>query len=234
MAHTLIRNPGLEPFTLPWPISGTLMPGESRTVPAAVGDVIDMLGDDMSAYLSAADAPAAVNGITLPGFGDLGEVDSALMMGDNEIREPGAIVAQDLVTSAVKVLTLEGRPVNSSGVQVAGANGVGVQVDLATTNAATTRRAAARLLATLTDVTDTTEDGQLLVQVPVNGVQTTRVGVNSTGIGFFGATPAAQAATFGALGAFTDPPSAVEMDALRTFVNAIRTELINRGFVAAA
>lgn len=53
-------------------------------------------------------------------------------------------------------------------------------------------------------------------------------------IGFRGATPVAQpasasqavvAATSSAVAAFTDPPSAAEMSALRTAVNAIRTDV---------
>lgn len=44
----------------------------------------------------------------------------------------------------------------------------------------------------------------------------------------------AQSAFQADLGAFTDPPSAAEMSALRTFVNNMNTCLINHGLMAAS
>jgi hypothetical protein len=69
-----------------------------------------------------------------------------------------------------------------------------------------------------------------------------KIGLSGSTLGFFGATPAARPSaytqtyatadktqanlTVGAdLGAFTDPPSAAEMAALRTFVNALKADL---------
>lgn len=66
----------------------------------------------------------------------------------------------------------------------------------------------------------------------------------STLLGFFGVTPATRAAAYtqtyatadrthanltvgSDIGAFTDPPSAVEMEALRTFVNALKADLVD-------
>lgn len=55
------------------------------------------------------------------------------------------------------------------------------------------------------------------------------VAVNTTAaasrLGFYGTTPVARASAITPIGAFTDPPSAAEMAALRTSVNAIITAL---------
>lgn len=58
------------------------------------------------------------------------------------------------------------------------------------------------------------------------------IAVNDTGVGFFGTAPAAQGAALSDIGAFTDPPSAAEMAALRTAVNGILARLRTPGFIA--
>ena len=71
-------------------------------------------------------------------------------------------------------------------------------------------------------------------QVALVGGSNTLVGiaVNDTGVGFFGTAPAAQGAALSDIGAFTDPPSAAEMAALRTAVNGILARLRTPGFIA--
>lgn len=71
-------------------------------------------------------------------------------------------------------------------------------------------------------------------QVQLVGGSNTLVGiaVNDTGVGFFGTAPAAQGAALADIGAFTDPPSAAEMAALRTAVNGILARLRTPGFIA--
>lgn len=232
MPHTLLRNPGLEPYTLLWPLAGTLMPGQARTFPVALADFISLAGTDLAAYLSAAKSSVAVDAIPAPSVGDLAA--DALDLDSNGLYNPGSIVQQNTTANAPKVITALGRVVDADGADVAGEAGVGVRLDFSANNDGGTPSVAGRITTTLTDVTEGSEDGSMSFGVNVNGTVVTRAQLNATGIGFFAATPVAQAAHTAALGAFTDPPSAGEMATLRTTVNAFRTLLINYGLMAAS
>jgi hypothetical protein len=72
--------------------------------------------------------------------------------------------------------------------------------------------------------------GSVSLANPGNTVKV--VEVNATGLGFFGTAPVAQGAALSDIGAFTDPPSAIEMAALRTAVNGILARLRTPGLIA--